>query len=242
MMNASLLYGDRHIPYNIVTSPTLTKKIRIHVHPNSRVEVEAPENHPLNEISLAVCKRARWIFKQLQMTEEVRKHACIREYVSGETHFYIGRRYPLKIIETREEYATVELRSGRIEVITRSADPASVRRRLNAWYKEKSFAYFQKRIAHLAEHISWIEVVPPIKLITMTKQWGSCSPEGVIHLNPWLIRAPVDCIDYVIMHELCHLRERNHSKKYYELLGRHYPNWQHIKAKLDGMSELLLSE
>ena len=76
----------------------------------------------------------------------------------------------------------------------------------------------------------------------MQKQWGSCSPAGVILLNPHLVKAPRDCIDYVISHELCHLREHNHSPRYYRLLAKIIPSWEAMKARLDGMAELLLNE
>jgi len=240
-MAGTFHYGDESLSYHVIINPLLAKKIRIHIHPNSRIEVEAPENCSPIEIEQAILKRARWIAKQLDVAKQVRAHAQPREYVSGETHFYIGRRFQLCVIESKEMPSEVKLRAGRIEITTRSTDPASVRRRLNDWYKNKSSDYFQRRLELAAGNISWIDKTPPFKLIPMKKQWGSCSPDGVIHLNPWLIRAPVDCIDYVITHELCHLREHNHSKRYYELLQRHHPNWQHVKAKLDGMAELLLA-
>lgn len=87
----------------------------------------------------------------------------------------------------------------------------------------------------------WLKTVPPLKRVTMRKQWGSCSPFGSINLNPWLIRAPRDCIDYVLIHEICHLKEHNHSKRYYELLEQHYPDWRKVKSRLDEMAELLLA-
>ena len=241
-MNASIKYGDREIQYEVVRTSVLLKKILIHVHPNAVVEVEAPEENSLSDINSAVRKRARWICKQLDTISEMKKYVMPREYISGETHFYIGRRYTLKIITAREEPQSIKLRSGRLEVITRINDPVVIRNRLKKWYTEKSEEYFQKRLNHIAKNIDWVMQTPSFKLVKMQKQWGSCSPEGVIHLNPWLIRAPSECIDYVITHEICHLRERNHSKRYYELLKTHYPNWEHVKTKLDGMAELLLAE
>ncbi len=241
-MASTLHYGDTDISYDVISNPVLAKKIRIHVHPNSRIEVEVPNNHSLREIEDAVRKRSRWIVKQLESTRQIREHTLQREYISGETHFYIGKRYQLRIIKSKELLPNIKLKAGLIEITTRSSDIISVRRRLNNWYKSKSKNYFKKRLQLLADKISWIEETPSFKLISMKKQWGSCSPNGKIHLNPWLIRAPVDCIDYVIIHELCHLRERNHSKKYYELLCHHHPNWKHVKVKLDGMAELLLAE
>lgn len=76
----------------------------------------------------------------------------------------------------------------------------------------------------------------------MKAQWGSCSPGGSFLLNPHLVKVPAECIDYVILHELCHLEEHNHSQRFYDLLGYAMPRWKAVKHRLDGMSELLLNE
>lgn len=76
-----------------------------------------------------------------------------------------------------------------------------------------------------------------MRLQLMTVQWGSCSPSGRITLNPLLVKAPRECIDYVLLHELCHLLHHNHSPKFYRTLDRHMPNWRAVKEKLDNMAE-----
>jgi len=240
-MKQFIQYGDVKIYFDVIDNPTLTEKVRIHVHPNSMVEVETPVGTKMLEIYDAVRKRARWVSKQLIAASETQKHALPRYYVSGETHFYVGRRYQLRVIECNRNQSRVSLKGSRIEVRLPHKDPAAVRRRLNEWYQSRGKSYFQKRIKGIVDRISWLDEVPEMKLVSMQKQWGSCAPDRKIHLNPWLIRAPSDCIDYVITHEICHLQERNHGKKFYELLGRHHPDWQHTKARLDGMAEVLLA-
>lgn len=240
-MERTLRYGETSIKYLVNEAPTLSDRVRIHVHPNGVVEVEAPTDTNTEKLDSAVRKRARWISNQLKTAEDARKYSLPREYVSGETHFYIGRRYRLKVIETKSELSAVRLKAGRIEVFCRLGDPAAIRRRLNNWYRERAEVYFERRLDQVASRIGWLDTKPPVKLIKMQKQWGSCAPNGVINLNPWLVRAPTECIDYVITHEICHLREHNHSKRYYELLARHYPNWRHVKARLDEMAELILA-
>ena len=120
-------------------------------------------------------------------------------------------------------------------------DRAAVKNRLQRWYKERANDYLSRRLALIAGELLWLDDVPPLKLVRMQKQWGSCSPAGAINLSPDLIKAPRDCVDYVIAHELCHLREHNHSKKYYALLDACHPNWRVTKSKLDGMAELILA-
>lgn len=220
----------------------LSSKVRIHVHPNGKVEVEAPPDKPPLEIGNAVYKRARWISKRLAEAERVREHALVREYISGETHFYLGRRYQLKIQESPGKKSSVALKGGLLRIELPVADRVAVKRRLNAWYKQRANEYFPRRLNEISGPISWLDNQPAVKLVTMKKQWGSCTPTGSIHLNPWLIRSPRECIDYVIIHELCHLQEHNHSRRFYDLLDQHMSDWRRIKAKLDGMAELFLAD
>jgi predicted metal-dependent hydrolase len=240
-MRNSFTYGDMKIEYVVVHNPRLSSKVRIHVHPHGLVEVESPTEKSALEICHAVRQRARWIVKHLEATWELRAHALPREYVSGETHFYLGRRYQLKIVEAAQKRPTVAMRGGQIHIAVRTAESAAIRRRLNAWYYDRASGYFSRRLSEITTTVPWLQKVPPLKLVKMRKQWGSCSPSGSINLNPWLIRAPRDCIDYVLIHEICHLREHNHSKRYYELLEQHYPDWRKVKLRLDGMAELLLA-
>ncbi|MCF6319264.1 MAG: M48 family metallopeptidase [Proteobacteria bacterium] len=241
MKSGTLIYGDISTDYSIVISNNLNKKILIHVYPNGHVKVEMPQATAIPEVHQAVKKRARWIMNQLKAGAETRAHVLSREYISGETHFYLGRRYQLKIHETNIEPTSVKLVSGNILIKLRINDRAAVKSRLQNWYKDRAVSYLSRRLDLIVDGLSWVDGVPPLKLVRMQKQWGSCSPSGTINLNSDLIKAPRDCIDYVIAHELCHLIEHNHSKKYYLLLDACYPNWRHTKFKLDNMAELLLA-
>lgn len=242
MTVATLRYGDRKTDYHITPTTRLTSKILIHVHPDGLVEVESPVERDAVAIKTAVQRRARWIFDNLDSASDARTYALPREYVGGETHFYLGRRYRLLVREGREAPSSVKLVRGCIEIVAPIADPAALKRRLRHWYHVRALDYFRRRLDHITAGIDWLSISPPMKLVPMEHQWGSCSPAGSINLNPALIRAPRHCIDYVLLHELCHLKEHNHSKKFYALLEKHNPNWVDTKAELDRMAELLLVE
>lgn len=241
MLN-SITYGDQKIPFKLIENPKLAKKIKIHVHPNGMVEVETPQSKSIQELTIAIRKRAGWISQRLSEVAAVRENVLPREYISGETHFYLGRRYQLKVTETERGRSSVKLVSGLLHINLPIADRTAVKRRLNDWYKHRAENYFDRRAITLSKLTPWVKHAPPIKLHKMQKQWGSCSPDGALHLNPWLIRAPRECVDYVIIHEMCHLKEHNHSKRFYCLLDQCLPQWQHVKTRLDGMAELLLAE
>lgn len=241
MLN-SITYGDQKINYQLIENPALEKNIKIHVHPNGSIEVESPPGRSAHDVTKAIYKRAGWIAKRLDEIVTIRKNVLPREYVSGETHFYLGKRYQLKVLETTDRSSSVKLKGNLIHISLPIADRTAVKRRLNEWYKQRARDYFDKRLKLVSSSIPWVENTPPIKLHKMQKQWGSCSPHGALHLNPWLVRAPRYCVDYVIIHELCHLKEHNHSKRFYSLLDQQLPNWRHVKVQLDGLAELLLAE
>lgn len=235
-----LKYGTEEVGYSVIENARLTSRVRIHVNPDGRVEVDAPPCTDPEYIQAAVQKRARWILQNVRSALDVRRHALPRRYMSGETHFYLGRRHKLIVIEGREADSDVRLWRGRIEVVLPIADPAAVRRRLKQWYREKSEAYYARKLPELASRIDGIGTVPGFQLLAMEKQWGSCSPAGRMSFNPALIKAPAHCVEYVLIHELCHLIEHNHSKHFYSLLDRHCPDWREWKHELDSLAEQLL--
>ncbi len=240
-MKLPIYYGGEHVVCDVREMPSLAGRIRLHVYPDGSVEIETPPGKTIDDIRDAAQKRARWVFAQIHSTQEARKLALPRDYVSGETHFYLGRRYKLIVHVDPIKPAVVKLMRGRLEVRVRVGDPAAVRHRLRAWYRDHAVDYFRLRLEEWAAVLPWVSSVPDFRLVRMSTQWGSCSPQGVINLNPALIKAPRHCIAYVLLHELCHLQEHNHSKRFYTLLDRYMSNWQAAKSELDGLAELLLA-
>ena len=242
-MQQSICYDAEEIHYQVTFLARRSTKIAIHIHPDGLVQVDAPEGAELPQIKQAVLKRARWLVQNLSRIREARAEVLPRQYISGESHFYLGKRYPLKILElTNSHRPTVKLLRGQLQVTTVDRSSEKVSQILKDWYASHAHQVFHRRLRALATGVLWIkDELPTIKLLTMKKQWGSCSPQGHILLNPHLVKASRDCIDYVIIHELCHLKEHNHSPEFYRLLSLQMPDWKQVKAKLDGMAELLLN-
>jgi predicted metal-dependent hydrolase len=187
-----------------------------------------------------VLKRAGWIKHHVDEFRRQREQALPRGYVSGESLFYLGRRYQLKVRDVSTP--GVKLLRGQICVETRSRTAEDVKKLLVAWYRNRASEVFARRFGDVADQANWLRKPPAWRLVRMKTQWGSCSPNGTILLNPHLIKAPRQCIDYLISHELCHLKEHNHSPRYYRLLSKLMPRREGVKARLDGMAELLLNE
>lgn len=240
-MQFTCRYGDKEFRYAVCYRPTIRKKVVVHIHPNGSVQVDAPSGTANVAIKEAVQKRARWVTTQLEQLREQKREVLPRRYVSGESHFYQGRRYPLKILQTQGG-PRVSLCRGQLRISTMDRSPQAVKTLLWQWYRAHAHDTFQRRLGVLAQQVSWLSGQRPlITLRTMKKRWGSCSPRGHIVLNPHLVKAPRDCIDYVIIHELCHLKEHNHSPQFYQWLSQLMPDWKAVKSRLDGMAELLLN-
>lgn len=234
-------YGDERILFHRARRKETTKSVLIKVRPDCSVVAMAPDSASDSEVIAAVTKRGRWVSKQLAVFRAQQEHVVPRQYISGETHLYLGRQYLLKV-STAEHYAVdVKLHKGVLEASVFNTAPASVEAVLKAWYRTKARAIFRQRLERLLPKILWINHVPVFRIFEMKTQWGNCSPSGRLTLNPHLIKAPSACIDYVLLHELCHLVEHNHSDKFYRLMAQVMPNWEDVKQRLDQMAFKLLA-
>ncbi|WP_170425477.1 M48 family metallopeptidase [Ruegeria arenilitoris] len=242
MTTHKIVYGDQVIPYTIKADPKRHVRIAIHVEPDGSVVVDAPPEFDLAAIHAAVQKRARWVAGHVGEALTRFAHVRPREYVSGEQIMYLGRRYVLKVVRTDQKPLGVRLRGNRLEVETRSGESEDIKGRVRAWYRVKARDYFASKVAKASGRLPWVEDIPAFRLMDMAKQWGSCSPEGQLILNPHLIKAPRDCIEYVILHELAHLKHHDHSAEFWKLIETHQPLWKKAKTELDELVELLTVE
>ncbi|MFA0476895.1 M48 family metallopeptidase [Vibrio breoganii] len=244
----SFVYGDEAVCYEVVRKPAVEgkkRKIAIKVNPNCEVVINAPDDALRDDIHLAVMKRAKWIYDALKEFRGHLEYVQPKSYVSGEMQFYLGRRYVLKVIEDREAISSVKMQRGKLLVtLNRFNDDkqALTKALVSRWYQIRAERVFHERLSELLPQASWVKGIPSFRVLPMTKQWGSCSAKGTLMLNPHLIKAPKECIDYVILHELCHIAEHNHSDKFWRLLTSVMPEWKEVKSRLDGMAELYLNE
>lgn len=237
-----LHYGGEVIPYTVKVATGRRERVRINVHHDGTVEVEAPEAATAEEIGKAVQKRARWVYDHVHDAKRRFEHVLPREYVSGEQILYLGRRYSLKVRQVPRQERSVKLKGALLEVSHDHVAADVVRARVRAWYKIKARDYFNSRLDVIAKGLPWPQEVPKFQLKEMRTRWGSCAAGGTVTLNPFLVRANRECIDYVITHELCHLREHNHSPEFFRLLSRAMPQWDAVKRSLDDIAEILLND
>ncbi|WP_301099855.1 SprT family zinc-dependent metalloprotease [Otariodibacter sp.] len=210
------------------------KTMEIAVHPNGKVIVKAPEQSKLVDIETKVRKRARWIIRQLKYFEQFNPRVSVRCYVNGETHRYLGKQYRLKLIEGKKN--TVKLSRGFFYITCEGhPTPEVAKKLLNAWYMEKARFQFSESVHRCWDKFSrqGISTKPNLSIRRMKTRWGSLSHKGTMTLNVDLVKAPKECIDYVVIHELCHLKYYNHSPDFYKLLESIMPEWKKIKHMLE---------
>lgn len=250
------VYGDEVIHYDVlrqtaaIKSPELdnnskkSRQVTIKVHPDQRVVATVPIDATSEAIQTAIVKQARWVWQHIIAFRSLHDHVLPRHYVSGETQFYLGRRYMLKVSIDTNASLNVKLLRGKLSVILRSEEKKipMVKTLVNEWYQHRAQIIFQEQLNKALPKTTWVSGRPSLRILTMKKQWGSCSPKGDLLLNPHLVKAPKECIEYVILHELCHIAEHNHSERFWHLLTQVMPNWKVVKGKLDAMAELYLNE
>lgn len=229
-MVGSLTYGRDTIRYE-VRFLTSRQTLAIEVHPDSRVLVRAPLGCPEALIAERVQKRAGWISRQLAEFERYRPRTPTRQYVNGESHLYLGRQCRLKLVTG--DSTSVKLTRGRLLVsLPDNPDPERVKALLHRWYLDRARVVFADVLEASLRRFKGIDR-PRLIVRTMQSRWGSLSRAGTMTLNVNLVRAPRSCIEYVVIHELCHSRHRDHDAQFFRLLGQVMPDWDERKRKLE---------
>jgi len=227
-MITHIQFGSKKIDFQLEYSNR--KSLGISVNPNLKVLVKAPLGGSTDKIKEIVRRKAPWIIKQQSFFLGFHPKSPAKKFVSGETHLYLGRQYKLKVIKSDKNDVHFNGREIRLKVKNGSS-PKIV---INSWYRERAKMKFAEIAEPLIEEFKKYKVEPKsIYLQKMNLRWGSCTTKGKIILNPELLKAPKGCIEYVIIHELCHLVHKNHTKKFFKLQTKEMPDWERWKHKLE---------
>lgn len=227
-MSSSIQFGSKIIEYQLTYSAR--KTLGITVNPDLTILVKAPLDSPIEKIEEKLIKRAPWIIRQLSHFLSFYPKSLPKKYVSGETHLYLGRQYRLKIEEAKKNSVWLKGKYIFVDI----SKKASVEKLLKDWYLENARNKFKLYAEPLIEKFKKYNVEPTdMVLLEMPTRWGSCTPKGKIILNPGLIKAPKGCIEYVIVHELCHLVYHDHTQKFLDLQTKEMPDWEKWKLKLE---------
>lgn len=200
--------------------------------PNGRVRVSAPSRIDKDAIRLAVISRLGWIRKK-QAQFEHQERQSEREYVSGESHYFEGRRYRLDVIEQNSPPAVLLLNNTTLALSVRPGTDRVMREKvLDKWYRTQ----LRDRLPGLID--KWEKnigvKINEIRIRKMKTRWGTCNSRARrIWLNLELIKKPPSCLEYVVVHEIIHIIERNHNSRFCDLMNKHLPQWRTYRAQLN---------
>jgi len=208
------------------------KNVHLSVHPpQGRVTISAPLQMDLETIRLFSISKLGWIRKQ-QTRLRNQKRETAREYITRESHYYLGQRYLLKVIE-QSAVPKVVLKHDTIELYIRK-DAATKQREaiLQSWYRQQLRAIISQFIGKLEKKMNL--KVAEVCIRTMKTKWGTCSVKAKrIWLNTELAKKPIESIEYVLIHEMVHLLERNHNDKFIGYMYKYLPDWKHLREELN---------
>ncbi|MDD2390520.1 MAG: SprT family zinc-dependent metalloprotease [Desulfobacterales bacterium] len=226
-----LQFGERQILYYLYR--TNRKRVRIVVSPELTVDVFAPKAVDDEQVRMTVQKKALWITWALDRMKSFHPLPAPKQYISGEPLLYLGRQYQLKVEETVAKPAKLLGPFLWVRVSDRS-DTRSIKRAVDRWYRKRAFETFGRYLQKCYAMVVRYDIPEPTMAVrVMRRRWGSCTDSGRITLNVNLVQVPRHCIEYVILHELCHLKHLNHSRSFYEFLSCCMPDWRSRKEMLD---------
>lgn len=210
------------------------KNIHLSVHPPlGKVRVAAPLRMDLDTIRVFAIAKLAWIKKQQKKLREQQRETP-REYLDRESHYVWGKRYLLKLVE-KEAAPTVELKHTKMILKLRPAASHEKKQEvLDAWYRDQLKAALPPLLS------KWEKIVGvkagKVFVQKMKTRWGSCNPvAGNIRLNTDLAKKPLQCLEYIVAHELTHLLERRHNDRFTALMDAYMPQWQQCREMLNGL-------
>lgn len=232
--NKEFIYGSFIYRYSLIRQERNT--LSLTVTPDLSILLKTPLKIDKARIEAFLKRKWLWMEKQLTFFGRYQHKKYKRQFVSGESHYYLGRQYLLHVKSGENDQVTIF--RGKILITLSNKSKSSVKKLLSQWYKNKTTKVFTERFSEIAIRFGY-KNIPSLKVREMKKRWGSYLDSNTVVLNPKLIHLSKPCIDYVITHELCHVRYKNHDRKFFTYLDEKYSQWQIVKEKLELMGSLI---
>jgi predicted metal-dependent hydrolase len=201
------------------------------------VRVLAPSDLDDACVMAIVRRKGAWLLRKRAMYQELGEAIAAPEFVSGETFYYLGRPYRLRVVsEANAVLSRITARGSSFVVpVQTNASPsiqrAAVRGAMLHWYRDHAKFHFASRATAISRLLSIEE--PTLRVVDQSKRWGSCDAGGCIRLNWRLVMAPMTLVDYVIAHEACHVLERSHSRRFWRSLETIMPDYERRARELN---------
>jgi hypothetical protein len=218
-----LRYENNQISVRVVYSQRRT--LGLYVYPDKRVELKVPRRCPAREIDNFLKDKIDWILRKQAYFNSI-PQPVLPSYVDGTEHLFLGHPHRLILVEASRP-SVCKLQDSILLTLPEPGNPDKVRALFEKWLRTMAIQDFPLRLQRLYKPLVRLKLpTPHLSVRKMKARWGSCSRTGDICLNSLLVQKPEAAIDYVITHELCHLREFSHSKAFYGLLDQVMPDWR----------------
>lgn len=214
------------------------KTISIQISDNGQVLVKAPSDVSKREISSLVLEKAGWIREKSASAARVNRQKIIHRFAQGEPFLYLGKTYPLHVsYDANVRQVCVSLSSNQFLIQTPVVDIKAMEAAVLLWYRENALRLMEQRVAYYSPALG----KKPSKVMVREQKsrWGSCNSKGELRFNWKLIMAPPQVVDYVAVHELCHLKEMNHSAAFWKLVEGLCPEHKTCRQWLKDYGQLL---
>ncbi|CDF58287.1 M48 family metallopeptidase [Thermobrachium celere] len=222
-MKLKFQYGTRTIEFNL--DYRRRKTVEISVEPPDVINVIAPDGIKEEDVLEVVKKKANWIVQKLFLLNSVETTPIKREYVNGESFMYFGRNYSLQIlIDENIKKPEVRLFRGKFYVTVNKKDDSVIKKAMEEWYRQRTLEKVQERLKYYQNFFS--KKPTAIKVKEQKKRWASCTSKDELLFNWRCAMARADAFDYILVHEMCHLYYKNHSKDFWNLLSKVMPDYE----------------
>ncbi|MCZ0933454.1 MAG: SprT family zinc-dependent metalloprotease [Oligoflexia bacterium] len=241
MRRETIPFQYKNRSFSISLRYSSRKTVGISVHPDKKIEITAPSGTSFACIERVVERKSKWISNKLEELEKYQIMEQIKEYKNGQSLKLLGRDYMIKVIQIQEfEEEQIVKEKNLIKIYVQNSNQKKrISLLIEDWYRNEAMVYLAQKFEQCYKKIRKYGISKPLYYLRyMSQRWGSCTAKGNILLNPEIIQLPSHCIEYIIMHELCHLKYRNHSKEFYHFLDTVMPNWEDYSQALDSFLQV----
>lgn len=225
-----LTSSGQAIKYTVTHRPRVTRRLHLELDTDGALVVVAPEGWPSYHVAQVLRQNMALVERFLTTARE--RQLKPLGYTTGSLHYYLGEQLRLSCSQGSGK-TSINAESGQLLISGRKTDHQAISKSLRSWYRCQALKLFKRRLDFWTSTTPWADrKTVSLRLRRMKRTWGTCNRQGTVRLNTHLIKAPPECLDYVITHELCHIQEMNHGPRFYALQEQLYPAWKPVRQHL----------
>jgi len=226
------------IPVELRPNKRRRTRLGMTIDPGGFLVLDVPLNVSMADVEAVVTEHQRWLRHRLSEVQKTQSQSSQLSYQSGELVYVQGAALTLDV--RAGLFESIVQTQTQLIVTTPQTDAMMVRNLLTGWYSQEAAVLFGSVLASYQD-LPWLQgKCPPWRHRYMRSQWGSCSAKGRLSLNTHLVKTPKRLVEYVVLHELCHLKHHNHGQAFHELVAHHMPDWRARSTQLEKYLPILL--